>query len=263
MTIEIIFNSWLIVETVCGDCQLLKDPTSSSRSKHCVWNKVVILRDISLNIWLETPFSYYFLFFFQFFVGHMSFCGANDTPDLNFWWQPSGFQSQSGQAYSHLAESYMMHIPEIHLWCNTCWRLDGEHSGWLRFPAYYRPCSEASEGYVFTGVCHSLCSTRGDLSSRGFCLNTYFWGRPPKYIFRQTPQECRTAPRKADLPERQTLREGRPHPQRTDDPTPPPPPRKGRPPEEENREYGQWAGGTHPTGMHPCYYHYYHITQWF
>ena len=26
---------------------------------------------------------------------------------------------------------------------------------------YYRPRSEASEGYVFTGVCHSFCSTGG------------------------------------------------------------------------------------------------------
>ena len=60
----------------------------------------------------------------------------------------------------------------------------------------YRPRSKASEGYVFTGVCHSLCSTQGVCPPGLVCLNTYlgrpplntYLGRPPhKYIFRQTP----------------------------------------------------------------------------
>ena len=40
---------------------------------------------------------------------------------LLFWTSgdvSSGFQSV--QPYSHLAEAYMVHIPEIHLWCDTC-----------------------------------------------------------------------------------------------------------------------------------------------
>ena len=31
----------------------------------------------------------------------------------------------------------------------------------LKIHYYYRPRSEVSEGYVFTGVCHSFCSTPG------------------------------------------------------------------------------------------------------
>ena len=34
------------------------------------------------------------------------FCGATDTPDVS-----SGFQSQCGQPYSHLAEAYVMYVP--------------------------------------------------------------------------------------------------------------------------------------------------------
>ena len=38
--------------------------------------------------------------------------------------------------------------------------------------------------------------------------------------------------------------------------TPPPPPEKEAPPPGRKHPpaYGQWAGGTHPTGMHSCYF---------
>ena len=39
------------------------------------------------------------------------FCGATNTPVLDFWWFSSGFQGLSGQPYSHLAEAYVLHIP--------------------------------------------------------------------------------------------------------------------------------------------------------
>ena len=42
---------------------------------------------------------------------------------------------------------------------------------------YYRPRSEASEGYVFTGVCHSFCSTPG----RGGEWTTV-WTTPPPHL---------------------------------------------------------------------------------
>ena len=44
----------------------------------------------------------------------------------------SGFKSQSGQPYSCLVEAYMLHFPEIHLWCNTCWPLGSlsQHGSW-------------------------------------------------------------------------------------------------------------------------------------
>ena len=43
--------------------------------------------------------------------------------------------------------------------------------------SYYHPCSEASEGYVFTGVCHSVNSLGG---------GSAFWDA--FCIFRQIPQ---------------------------------------------------------------------------
>ena len=42
------------------------------------------------------------------------------------------------------------------------------------FSFYYRPRSEPSEGYVFTGVCHSFCSTKGEV-----CSTKGLWTTPP------------------------------------------------------------------------------------
>ena len=39
-----------------------------------------------------------------------------------------GFKVKSGQPYSCLAEAYMLH--DIHLWCDTCWPLGGQHGSW-------------------------------------------------------------------------------------------------------------------------------------
>ena len=47
------------------------------------------------------------------------------------------------------------------------------HLGSWKLGIYYRTLSEASEGYVFTGVCHSFCSTAGG----GVVINTN--GQPP------------------------------------------------------------------------------------
>ena len=65
--------------------------------------------------------------FFKNFGAHISFWGPLIPP---FWTSSDiafGFQSQSWQLYLHLAKAYMMYIPEIHLWCNTCQALDGQH----------------------------------------------------------------------------------------------------------------------------------------
>ena len=57
--------------------------------------------------------------FFKIFGRHNSFLWATDTPVLDFWWC--------------LICTWQRHacyvIPEIHLWCNTCWPLGGQHSG--------------------------------------------------------------------------------------------------------------------------------------
>ena len=64
-------------------------------------------------------------FFKTLFVKHKSLLG----PLIHLFWtfgDFSGFQSQSGQPYLHLAETYMLHV-EIHVWCNTCQPLGGQH----------------------------------------------------------------------------------------------------------------------------------------
>ena len=70
---------------------------------------------------------------------------------------------------------------------------------------YYRPRSEASEGYVFTGVCYSLCSTPEG-------------GGLPSYQGRPTPTLS-----KADPPPP-------PRPRQTPPPAKADPPGQGRPP---------------------------------
>ena len=38
------------------------------------------------HFWWHQKVSFLFIFFFKIFVGHMSICGATDTPILDFWW---------------------------------------------------------------------------------------------------------------------------------------------------------------------------------
>ena len=39
------------------------------------------------------------------------FCGATETPVLDFWWCILWFQSKSGRHYLHLAEAYVLYVP--------------------------------------------------------------------------------------------------------------------------------------------------------
>ena len=50
-------------------------------------------------------------FFLKKLVDTCPFRGTADTPVLTSGDMSSGFQSQSGQAYSHLAEAYTMYVP--------------------------------------------------------------------------------------------------------------------------------------------------------
>ena len=64
-------------------------------------------------------------YFFYFWRTEVLFVG----PLIPLFWTFgdifSRFQSQSGKPYSHLAEVYV--FPKIHLWCDTCQPLDGQH----------------------------------------------------------------------------------------------------------------------------------------
>ena len=58
------------------------------------------------------------------------FCGATDTPILDFWWHLLWVSKPEWVLpYLSLAEAYVLHytFPEIHLWCDTCQPLGGQH----------------------------------------------------------------------------------------------------------------------------------------
>ena len=124
---------------------------------------------------------------------------------------------------------------------------------------YYSPRSETSEGYVFTGVCYSFGpqvrgglafprmhrwshdhSGQGGLSSwrEGGGSALLAKGVFPAGKGSLPSWQGESALLVGDLPSGGG-QEGRPRRQ-----TPP-----GR---QRTSQYGQCAGGTHPTGMHPC-----------
>ena len=72
----------------------------------------------------------FFLFFFKFLEDMSPFCGATDTPILDFWWCLLWVSKPEWVLpYSSLVEAYVLRytFPEIHLWCNTCQPLGGQH----------------------------------------------------------------------------------------------------------------------------------------
>ena len=124
---------------------------------------------------------------------------------------------------------------------------------------YYRPRSVASEGYVFTGVCHSFCSTLGGevVNTKGPGYNTSL---PPQDETRlqHLPPRMRPDYNTSLPPSRMRPGYNTSLPPRWDQVTTPPPPGPGHGswsqhlPPPPPRDYAQ-AGGTHPTGMHPCF----------
>ena len=62
-----------------------------------------------------------FILFKKFFEDTGPFCGTTDTPVLDFW-QHLPLVSKPGWILLLVClVSCMKHIPQIHLWCDTCW----------------------------------------------------------------------------------------------------------------------------------------------
>ena len=107
------------------------------------------------------------------------------------------------------------------------------HWNFVQF--YYRPQRSCGQGYVFTRVCDSV--NRGGGGSPE--------NPPPRDQGEPPPDQGEPPPDQADHP---------PQPGR------PPPGTKENPPlctrqtpfPGRTAAYGQWAAGTHPTGMHSC-----------
>ena len=123
--------------------------------------------------------------------------------------------------------------------------------------------TKLGQGNIFTSVCQEFCPQGGRVSASVHAgIHPLGADIPPGADTppEQTPPQSRHprsrhSPR-ADPPE-QTLPQSRPP--RVDTPqeqtTPLPPPRADPPPPgKQTAAYGQRAAGTHPTGMHSCYF---------
>ena len=118
----------------------------------------------------------------------------------------------------------------------------------------YRPRSKASEGYVFTGVCHSFCSTGGGGGSGQHQWSTTTSPGPGQNIYPPPPPgpDQNIYP----PPPRDQVRTSTPPPGPGQNiyPLPPPGTRYEHLPPfplPPLRDYTP-AGGTHLTGMHSC-----------
>ena len=120
-------------------------------------------------------------------------------------------------------------------------------------PNLLPPANEVCKGYVFTRIC--LSTGRGGVPGQV---------RPPsRYIPRQVHPLSRYTPQSGTPPWAGTPPSGQVHPlpgRYTPLQAGTPPSRQihplGRyPPPQCMLGYGQQAGGTHPTGMHSCFYY--------
>ena len=97
----------------------------------------------------------------------------------------------------------------------------------------YRPQRSCGKGYVFTRVCDSVNRCGGRSASVHAVI-------PPPYPSRHPPR-ADPPPPEADTPWEQAPPWSR-HPPGAD-----------TPPRQQTPAYGQWAAGTHPTGMDSCH----------
>ena len=78
------------------------------------------------------------------------------------------FQRQDGHPYSFLAEVYVLHIPEIHLGCDTCW-----WPAWQLSLSLPRTCDQALVGLKRESY-HATGERSTDLRKREFFLRHLF-----------------------------------------------------------------------------------------
>ena len=98
------------------------------------------------------------------------------------------------------------------------------------------PATELGQGYVFTGVCHSINRRGGGVPDTPQTWNRHHPG-PGTPPWEQTPPPQSRHPSSpgADTPGTRYTPQDQVHPHA-----------------EHAGRYGQWAGGTHPTGMQSC-----------
>ena len=67
-----------------------------------------------------------FLFFYNFW-GYQSFLCPTDTPVLDFWWRLLWVSKPWRIPLLTCFVVCVQLIPQIHLWCDTCWSFDDQH----------------------------------------------------------------------------------------------------------------------------------------
>ena len=74
-------------------------------------------------------------FFLRKIGGYMSFCGATDTPVLDFWWHLLWVSKPEWAALFTLGGGMCdVYSPVINLWYDTCQPLDGQYGGAITVP---------------------------------------------------------------------------------------------------------------------------------
>ena len=92
------------------------------------------------------------------------FCGATDTPVLDFWWCLLWVSKPEWVLpYLSIVEAYVLHytFPEIHLWCDTCWPLGGQHGSWAVSSTYLQGIGGSRNWEL--SCRHSQCEIRQTL----------------------------------------------------------------------------------------------------
>ena len=102
-------------------------------------------------------------FFFKFLEDMSPFCGAIDTPVSDFWWRLLWVSKPEWVLpYSSLVEAYMLcyTFPEIHLWCDTCWPLGGQHGSQVISSTHTCEALVGLETGSYHATAHSVRSGR-------------------------------------------------------------------------------------------------------
>ena len=74
-------------------------------------------------------FGYNLVFFLKKFwrAQVRPFCGATNTPVLDFWWCLPLVPKPGWIPWLAYFVACVQRNPQIHLWCDTCWPLGGQH----------------------------------------------------------------------------------------------------------------------------------------
>ena len=106
------------------------------RHSWTTWNFSGLYKEYYHILLVREACDFFIFYFLKNNLEYISpFCSATDTPVLGFW-RRLPWVSMSGWIPSLLCFiACMQWIPQIYLWCDTCWPLGGQH-GVMLFTFY-------------------------------------------------------------------------------------------------------------------------------